>query len=62
MSEKDPMEFSPFDAPVKDVKPNQSNGIKIERITDSELDGGKKMATPPVDAPELISFTAVVTI
>lgn len=54
MSEKDPMEFSPFDAPVKDVKPNQSNGIKIERITDSELDGGKKMSTPPVDAPEFI--------
>lgn len=48
---QDPMEFSPFDAPVKDVKPN-SGGVKIEQITDAELDG--KKTDIPKDAPEFV--------
>lgn len=49
----DPMEFSPFDAPVKDVKPNTGGGgVKMEQITDAELDGGK--SNVPKDAPEFV--------
>ena len=53
---KDPMEFSPFDAPVKDVKQGAgAGGIKMEQITDSELDGKKAgMNSNPMDAPEFV--------
>lgn len=46
-----PREFSPFDAPVKDtgVKPRpqvDNNGLKIEQITDAELDGKQPGQNP----------------
>jgi len=50
MAEKDT--FSPFEAPVKEPKVNKtetSGGIKMEPITDAELDG--KKADIPKDAP-----------
>lgn len=45
-------EFSPFDAPVKEPSTLKTDpsGIKMEKITDSELDGGKKVDVPK-DAP-----------
>ena len=49
MSDND---YSPFDAPVKEpstLKSETSGGIKMEKITDAELDGGKKDI--PGDAP-----------
>jgi hypothetical protein len=45
-------EYSPFDAPVKEpktIKTETSGGIKMEPITDAELDG--KKADIPKDAP-----------
>ena len=45
-------EYSPFDAPVKEpktLKTETSGGIKMEPITDAELDG--KRADAPKDAP-----------
>ncbi len=48
-----PQEFSPFEAPVKDVKsPANSAGMKMEEITDQDLDGTKN--TAPNDAPEFV--------
>lgn len=48
-------EFSPFDAPVKEPSTlkTDSSGIKIEKITDAELDGNKSGGSinPPKDAP-----------
>jgi len=46
-------EFSPFDAPVKEPSTLKTDpsGIKIEKITDAELDGGKAKVDVPKDAP-----------
>ena len=45
-------EFSPFDAPVKEPSTLKTDpsGIKMEKITDSELDGSRKVDAPK-DAP-----------
>lgn len=53
MAENNNSEYSPFDAPVKEPKtlrPETSGGMKMEEITDAELDG-KKADTQPTDAP-----------
>ena len=46
-------EFSPFDAPVKEPSTLKTDpsGIKIEKITDAELDGNKAKVDMPKDAP-----------
>jgi hypothetical protein len=47
--------YSPFDAPVREpktTKPTEtSGGIKMEQITDAELDGNKNINDIPGDAP-----------
>jgi hypothetical protein len=46
-------DFSPFDAPVKEPNTLKTDpsGIKIEKITDAELDGNKGKVDMPKDAP-----------
>lgn len=46
-------DFSPFDAPVQEPNSKKSDpsGIKMEKITDAELDGNKGSADMPKDAP-----------
>lgn len=51
------MEFSPFTAPKKEAKgPQMAEGMKVETITDAQLDGNASSGTPfddaPKDAPE----------
>jgi hypothetical protein len=60
--EPENMAFSPFDAPKKEVKNpvTDNTGMKIETITDSELDGNKgggnnpppRMPGTPTDVPK----------
>lgn len=56
--------YSPFDAPVKEPKtlrPETSGGMKMEQITDAELDGKKDSGPPPTDAPafEIPNFNEI---
>lgn len=45
-------EFSPFDAPVKEPHQGKDpSGIKMEKISDAELDGNKGKVDVPKDAP-----------